>query len=182
MSPEAQSPRQNPVVGFCCLDFFLKYLFIFHCARSLLLHTGFPSFGGQSLLSSCGGRVSHRSGFSCCSTQALRAQAQQLWHTGLAAQQQCGIFLNQGSNLCPLHWQADSSPLGHQRSPSTLLFNTPTLSTLSLWEGWEKRSREERTGFIQNKQTKPKTLGFKVNKKEVNVSKTPPLVTFWWLD
>ena len=23
----------------------------------------------------------------------------------------CGIFPNQGSNLCPLHWQADSEPL-----------------------------------------------------------------------
>ena len=29
----------------------------------------------------------------------------------------CGIFLVQGSNLCPLHWQVDSQPLGHQGSP-----------------------------------------------------------------
>ena len=29
----------------------------------------------------------------------------------------CGIFLDQGSNLCPLHWQADSYPLDHQGSP-----------------------------------------------------------------
>ena len=28
----------------------------------------------------------------------------------------CGIFLDQASNLCPLLWQADSSPLDHQRS------------------------------------------------------------------
>ena len=27
-----------------------------------------------------------------------------------------GIFLDHGSNLCPLHWQEDSSPLGHQGS------------------------------------------------------------------
>ena len=27
----------------------------------------------------------------------------------------CGIFLDQGSNTCPLHWQADSYPLSHQR-------------------------------------------------------------------
>ena len=26
-------------------------------------------------------------------------------------------FLDQGWNPCPLHWQADSSPLGHQGSP-----------------------------------------------------------------
>ena len=29
----------------------------------------------------------------------------------------CGIFLDQGSNPCPLHWQADSQPLHHQGSP-----------------------------------------------------------------
>ena len=29
----------------------------------------------------------------------------------------CGVFLDQGSNLCPLHWQADSYPLCHQGSP-----------------------------------------------------------------
>ena len=29
----------------------------------------------------------------------------------------CGIFPDQGSNPCPLHWQADSSPLDHQGSP-----------------------------------------------------------------
>ena len=31
----------------------------------------------------------------------------------------CGIFLDQGSNPCPLHWQADSQPLRHQGSPLT---------------------------------------------------------------
>ncbi|KAJ8779522.1 hypothetical protein J1605_012406 [Eschrichtius robustus] len=29
----------------------------------------------------------------------------------------CGIFPDQGSSLCPLHWQADSQPLRHQGSP-----------------------------------------------------------------
>ena len=29
----------------------------------------------------------------------------------------CGIFPDQGLNLCPLHWQADSYPLRHQGSP-----------------------------------------------------------------
>ena len=28
----------------------------------------------------------------------------------------CGIFLDQGSNPCPLHWQADSQPLDYQRN------------------------------------------------------------------
>ena len=29
----------------------------------------------------------------------------------------CGIFLDQGSNLCLLHWQVDSLPQSHQGSP-----------------------------------------------------------------
>ena len=33
----------------------------------------------------------------------------------------CGIFLNQGSNPCLLHWQADSLPLSHQE-PSLPIF------------------------------------------------------------
>ena len=37
----------------------------------------------------------------------------------------CGIFPDQGSNPCPLHWQADSQPLRHQGSPSTLLSLRP---------------------------------------------------------
>ena len=32
----------------------------------------------------------------------------------------CGIFPDQGSNPCPLHWQADSQPLRHQGSPAFL--------------------------------------------------------------
>ena len=35
----------------------------------------------------------------------------------------CGIFPDQGSNLCPLHWQADSQPLRHQGSPTFIFKN-----------------------------------------------------------
>ena len=35
----------------------------------------------------------------------------------------CGIFPDQGSNPCPLHWQADSQPLRHQGSPAVLFLN-----------------------------------------------------------
>ena len=55
-------------------------------------------------------------GLSSCSSQALEhrlrscgAQAQLLWAA-------CGIFLDQGSNSCLLHWQADSLPLSHLES------------------------------------------------------------------
>ena len=35
----------------------------------------------------------------------------------------CGIFPDQGSNPCPLHWQADSQPLRHQGSPGRWILN-----------------------------------------------------------
>ena len=35
----------------------------------------------------------------------------------------CGIFPDQGSNLCPLHWQADSQPLRHQGSPKAVFLS-----------------------------------------------------------
>ena len=34
----------------------------------------------------------------------------------------CGIFPDQGSNPCPLHWQVDSQPLHHQGSPQDDFF------------------------------------------------------------
>ena len=34
----------------------------------------------------------------------------------------CRIFPDQGSNPCPLHWQADSQPLRHQGSPKIFFF------------------------------------------------------------
>ena len=36
---------------------------------------------------------------------------------GLSCSVACGNFLDQGSNLCLLHWQADSLPLSHQGGP-----------------------------------------------------------------
>ena len=42
-----------------------------------------------------------------------------LWRMGSSASAvaACRIFPDQGWNLCLLHWQADSLPLSHQRSP-----------------------------------------------------------------
>lgn len=36
------------------------------------------------------------------------APSQCLWHHELSCSVGCGIFLDQGSNLCPPHWQAGS--------------------------------------------------------------------------
>ena len=40
---------------------------------------------------------------------------------GLSCFTACGIFLNQGLNLCPLHFEADSQLLDHQGSPLSFL-------------------------------------------------------------
>ena len=39
------------------------------------------------------------------------------WGMWLSCPAVCGIFPDQGSNSCLLHWQADSLPLRHQGSP-----------------------------------------------------------------
>ena len=55
------------------------------------------------LLRSTGSR---HAGFSNCDT----------W--GLSCPVACVIFPEQGSSLCPLHWQVGSSPLDHEGSPT----------------------------------------------------------------
>ena len=51
---------------------------------------------------------------------------------GLSCSAACGIFPDQGSNPCPLHWQADSQPLRHQGSPPKCIFNNPAFSLSSI--------------------------------------------------
>ena len=41
-----------------------------------------------------------------------------------------GIFPDQGSNLCPLRWQADSQPLHHQGSPLCHFWSNYLLSSI----------------------------------------------------
>ena len=50
------------------------------------------------------------------STGSRRAGSAVVAH-GLSCSAACGILPDQGSNPCPLHWQADSQPLRHQGSP-----------------------------------------------------------------
>ena len=50
------------------------------------------------------------------STSSRHAGSVVLAH-GPSCSAACGILPDQGSNPCPLHWQADSQPLRHQGSP-----------------------------------------------------------------
>ena len=61
---------------------------------------------------------------------------------GLSCSVECGIFSDQESNPCLLHWQADSYPLYHQGSSRTSVFNKylddgddsrTTLQTTGMW-------------------------------------------------
>ena len=55
----------------------------------------------------CSARI-YCCGFSCCRARALGSQASVVVGHRLRCPMACGIFLDQWSNLCPLHWQADS--------------------------------------------------------------------------
>ena len=57
------------------------------------------------------------------STGSRRAGSVIVAH-GLSCSVACGIFPDQGSNPCPLHWQADSQPLHHQGSPAHCLLTS----------------------------------------------------------
>ena len=100
------------------LFFFLKYLFIY-----LWLCWVFISVRGLSLVAASGGHSSSRcAGLSLSrplllrSTGSRRAGSAVVVH-GPSCSAARGIFPDQGSNPCPLHWQADSQPLRHQEAP-----------------------------------------------------------------
>ena len=85
---------------------------------------------GLSLVVASGGHSSSRCAglslsrlLSLRSTGSRRAGSVIVAH-GPICSAACGIFPDQGSNPCPLPWQADSQPLRHQRSPRQLLFDS----------------------------------------------------------
>ena len=98
--------------------FFLINLFIY-----FWLCWVFVSVRGLSLVAASGGHSSSQCvGLSLSrplllrSTSSRRTGSVVVAH-GPSCSAPCGIFPDQGSNLCPLHWQADSQPLRHQGSP-----------------------------------------------------------------
>ena len=109
-------------VFFLLINLFI-YLFYFW------LCWVFVSVRGLSLVAASGGHSSLR----CAGLSLSRPLL--LWSTGSrcagsvvvahrpSCSAACGIFPDQGSNLCPLHWQADSQPLCHQRSPESILWS-----------------------------------------------------------
>ena len=106
---------------------FIYFIYLFLAALGLCCCTqAFSSFGEQGLFIVA---RAYCSDFSCCRAWTLGTWgsvvvARRLQSTGsvvvvhrLSRSVACGIFSDQGSNLCPLKWQADSQPLDHQGSP-----------------------------------------------------------------
>ena len=99
------------------LNFFKIILFIYFWLCWVLV-----SVRGLSLVAASRGHSSSRCrGLSLSrplllrSTGSRRAGSVVVAH-GPSCSAACGIFPDQGSNPCPLYWQADSQPLHHQGS------------------------------------------------------------------
>ena len=107
---------------------FTLYLFIY-----FWLCWVFVSVRGLSLVAASGGHSSSRcTGLSLSWPLLLRSTGSKhsgsvLVAHGPSCSAACGIFPDQGSKPCPLHWQADSQPLRHQGSPGKYFLNLTLL-------------------------------------------------------
>ena len=97
------------------------YSFIYGCVGSSFLCEGFLQLRrAGATLHWCAGLSLSRP-LLLRSTGSRRAGSVVVAH-GPSCSTACGIFPDQSSNPCPLHWQADSQPLRHQGSPLFFLF------------------------------------------------------------
>ena len=110
------------------MHYFLIYLFLavlgLHCC------VGFSLLAASKGYSRCGSQASHCGSFSRCGTWALgcvgfSSCSSRLQSTGpvvvvhgIICPMACGIIPDQGWDPCLPHWQVDSLPLSHQRSPT----------------------------------------------------------------
>jgi len=95
------------------------YLLLFLVTLGLWCLMGFLQLWWAGATLCCGARASH-----CLEHRLWACRLRGLRHVGsvavprrLSCSVACRIFLNQGSNPRPLHWQEDSYPLDHQGSP-----------------------------------------------------------------
>ena len=102
--------------------FLILFIYFYGCVGV------FVSVRGLSLVAASGGHSSSWcAGLSLSrplllrSTGSRRASSAIVAH-GPSCSVACGIFPDQGSNPCPLNWQADSQPLRHQGSPDLSFF------------------------------------------------------------
>ena len=123
MKPVTWIDTNTSISCYICFFFFFNNVFVFYLFIYLWLCWVFVSVWGPFLVAASGGRSSSR----CAGLPLSRPLL--LWNTGsrragsaiVAHGPSCsaarGILPDQGSNPCPLHWQADSQPLRHQGGP-----------------------------------------------------------------
>ena len=101
---------------FFFFNFIYLFIYLFGCWV-------FLSVRGLSPVAASGGHSSSRCvGLSLSRPLLLRSTGSRCAGSvvvthGPSCSAACEILPDQGSNPCPLHWQADSQPLRHQRSP-----------------------------------------------------------------
>ena len=93
-------------------DVFWLYLFIY-----FWLCWVFVSVRGLPLAAASGG---HSLSWPLLRSTGSRRSGSVVVAHGPSCSAACGILPDQGSNPCPLHWQADSQPLHHQGSSKVL--------------------------------------------------------------
>ena len=121
-------------VYVCCYLFVLLIIYFGCAGSSLLLELFHLHRAGVLLVAVCGlltvgasrcGRRPQAQGLQWLrqagSAVAAAGSAVLVVH-GLSCSTACGISLDQGLNLCPLHWQVDSYPLRPQGSPYMCFF------------------------------------------------------------
>ena len=109
-------------------NFFKKlFIYLFWSCWVLVAAPAFSSCSEWGLLSSCQlftVVASH------CRARALGTWTSKVVVHGLSCSWACGIFPDQGSNSCLLHWLVVSLPLGHEGGPIIrifILFFGPTM-------------------------------------------------------
>ena len=123
-SPQAMIYRSNRsfVFGFFLAILIFIYLFIY-----LWLCWVFVPVQGLSPAAAGGGHSSsQRAGLSLSRPLPPRSTGSAIAAHGPSRSAACGIFPDQGSNLRPLHRQADPQPLRHQGSPATEVLTEKT--------------------------------------------------------
>ena len=111
----------------CQAHFFSSFFKNFYLFIYLWLCWVFVSVLGLSLFAASGGHSSSQCvGLSLSWPLLLRSTGSRREGSAIVAHgpscsAACGIFPDQGSNPCPLRWQADSQPLRHQGSPGPFL-------------------------------------------------------------
>ena len=91
------------------LNLFIHYILLLAVLGLSCCAQAFTSYVKWELLSRYAVQASHWNDFSCCRAQALGSWASVVAEHRVSCPVSCGIFPDQGSNMCPLNWQANST-------------------------------------------------------------------------